>query len=71
VLAKRIEEGDQSASEAMVAANLRLVVSIAKRYRNQLLLFTALIQETEQRLRASLDDSRPAPRLHPTRSSPA
>jgi RNA polymerase primary sigma factor len=45
VLAKRIEQGDQAATEEMVAANLRLVVSIAKRYRNQGLPFMDLIQE--------------------------
>jgi len=45
VLAKRIERGDQTANEEMVAANLRLVVSIAKRYRNQGLPFMDLIQE--------------------------
>jgi RNA polymerase primary sigma factor len=45
VLAKRIERGDQTANEEMVAANLRLVVSIAKRYRHQGLPFTDLIQE--------------------------
>jgi RNA polymerase primary sigma factor len=45
VLAKRIEQGDQAAADAMVAANLRLVVSIAKRYRNQGLPFMDLIQE--------------------------
>ena len=45
VLAKRIEQGDQTATDAMVAANLRLVVSIAKRYRNQGLPFMDLIQE--------------------------
>ncbi len=44
-LAKRIERGDHLAKQEMIEANHRLVVSIAKRYRNQGLPFLDLIQE--------------------------
>jgi RNA polymerase primary sigma factor len=44
-LAKRIERGEMEAKQRMIQSNLRLVVSIAKNYRNQGLPFLDLIQE--------------------------
>ena len=43
-LARRIKEGDQSASDKLVEANLRFVISVAKQYQNKGLPLVDLIQ---------------------------
>jgi len=44
-IAKRIEEGDEEARDILISSNLRLVVSIAKKYVGRGMLFLDLIQE--------------------------
>ncbi len=45
IIAKRIQEGDEEAKQQLISSNLRLVVSIAKRYVGRGMLFLDLIQE--------------------------
>ena len=45
VIAKRIQEGDEEAKQILISSNLRLVVSIAKKYVGRGMLFLDLIQE--------------------------
>ena len=54
-LAKRMQEGDQEARKELIEHNLRLVVSIAKKYRNSGLDFEDLIQEGNTGLLKAVD----------------
>jgi len=55
MLAKRIEAGDQKAKQILVESNLRLVVSIAKKYVGRGMLFLDLIQEGNLGLMKAVD----------------
>lgn len=54
-IAKRMEAGDESAKKELAEANLRLVVSIAKRYVGRGMLFLDLIQEGNLGLMKAVD----------------
>ena len=54
-LAERIEAGDETAKQELAEANLRLVVSIAKRYVGRGMQFLDLIQEGNMGLMKAVD----------------
>ena len=54
-IAKRIEAGDEEAKKILISANLRLVVSIAKKYPGRGMLFLDLIQEGNMGLIKAVD----------------
>ncbi|MBQ1477139.1 MAG: RNA polymerase sigma factor RpoD [Erysipelotrichaceae bacterium] len=54
-IARRIEDGDEEAKSELITANLRLVVSIAKKYTGRGMLFLDLIQEGNMGLIKAVD----------------
>lgn len=59
-LARRISKGDKTARKRMIESNLRLVVSIAKRYPNRGLCFQDLIEEGNVGLIKAVERFRPS-----------